>query len=142
VPYELRAFKADGTLPYGLAAARALGVDPEIVFKTLMAKVDEALWCAVVPVVQQLDLKALARAAKGKRATMATTVEATRATGYVLGGISPLGQRHPRPTVIDRSAERRRIIIVSAGARGLDVALSPRDLLQLTGAKFAAIARV
>jgi Cys-tRNA(Pro)/Cys-tRNA(Cys) deacylase len=131
----------DGAGGYGLAAARALGVAPERVFKTLMARVDGVMWCAIVPVGGELDLKALARAAGGKRAAMATPADAERATGYVVGGISPLGQRRAHPTVIDASATALEELYVSAGARGLDVALAPADLARLTAARVAAIVR-
>lgn len=125
---------------YGQEAADALGVDPEQVFKTLMAEVDGALTVAVVPVTGQLDLKALAAAVGGKRAAMAPVEQAERVSGYVAGGISPLGQRRRLPTVLDVSSTGRSTILVSAGRRGLDVELDPRDLVRLTGAVVAPIA--
>jgi Cys-tRNA(Pro)/Cys-tRNA(Cys) deacylase len=128
-------------LAYGIEAAQALGLDPRQVFKTLVAEVDGTLTVAVVPVDGQLDLKALATAVDGKRATMADPSDAERATGYVIGGISPLGQRKRLPTVVDASALDFATVLVSAGRRGVDVELAPADLLRLTGARAAPIAR-
>ncbi|PRX49072.1 Cys-tRNA(Pro)/Cys-tRNA(Cys) deacylase [Prauserella shujinwangii] len=125
---------------YGLEAAEALGVAPERVFKTLVADVDGRLTVGVVPVTGQLDLKALAAAVGGKRARMAGTAAAQRATGYVLGGISPLGQRSRLPTVVDVSAETFGTVLCSGGRRGLEIELSPADLVALTGATVAPIA--
>ena len=118
-----------------------MGVSPERVFKTLVADVDGALVVAVVPVAGSLDLKALATAVGGKRAAMADPALAERTTGYVRGGISPLGQRKKLRTVLDASADGHDMICVSAGRRGLEVELSPRDLLKLTGAVAAPIGR-
>ncbi|GLZ03657.1 Cys-tRNA(Pro)/Cys-tRNA(Cys) deacylase [Actinomadura sp. NBRC 104412] len=126
---------------YGAAAARALGVPPERVFKTLLAEVDGALTVAVVPVSGSLDLKALAAAAGGKKARMADPKVAERATGYVVGGISPLGQRRELPTVVDESVSGFPTVYVSAGRRGLQIELAPADLVRLTAATLAAIAR-
>jgi Cys-tRNA(Pro)/Cys-tRNA(Cys) deacylase len=126
---------------YGEEAARAMGVPPEQVFKTLVADVDGQLTVAVVPVSASLDLKALAAAVGGKRATMADPAVAERTTGYVRGGISPLGQRKALPTVLDASAQGRATVCVSAGRRGLEIELSPADLAGLTGATTAPIAR-
>ncbi|MBD0292516.1 MAG: Cys-tRNA(Pro) deacylase [Jiangellaceae bacterium] len=126
---------------YGLEAAQALGVPPGRVFKTLVADVDGALVVAVVPVDGSLDLKALAAAVGGKRAAMAASAAAERAAGYVVGGISPLGQRRRLPVVVDRSALQFPTVYVSAGRRGLDVELSPVDLIRLTAATTAGIAR-
>jgi Cys-tRNA(Pro)/Cys-tRNA(Cys) deacylase len=128
-------------LSYGLEAAAALGMDPRQVFKTLVADVDGALTVAVVPVDAQLDLKALASASGGKKASMADPVAAERATGYVVGGISPLGQRKKLATVIDASALDCPTVLVSAGRRGVDVELAPADLIRLTAARTAPIAR-
>jgi Cys-tRNA(Pro)/Cys-tRNA(Cys) deacylase len=111
-----------------------LGVDPARVFKTLVAQADEALVVGIVPVSRWLDLKALARAVGARRAAMAEPSAAQRATGYVLGGISPLGQRRGLPTVLDESALAHDTILVSAGRRGLDVELTPSDLVSLTSA--------
>ncbi|MGC0414869.1 Cys-tRNA(Pro) deacylase [Embleya sp. AB8] len=126
---------------YGEEAATALGVPPERVFKTLMADVDGKLTIAVVPVAGKLDLKALAAATGAKRATMADPAAAERATGYVLGGISPLGQKRPHPTVIDISAQSHPTIYISAGRRGLEIELPPTALITLTNAKTAQLAR-
>ncbi|CAG6395367.1 Cys-tRNA(Pro) deacylase [Streptomyces cocklensis] len=128
-------------LSYGEEAAKALGTSPERVFKTLVADVDGALTVAVVPVAGSLDLKALAAAAGGKRAAMADPAAAERSSGYVLGGISPLGQRKALPTVLDSSAEGFETVFVSAGRRGLEVELAPADLRALTSAVSAPIAR-
>lgn len=126
---------------YGLEAADALGLEPELVFKTLMTDVDGELVVAIVPVTTSLDLKALAGAVGGKRAHMADPHDAQRATGYVLGGISPIGQRKPHRTVIDESAGLWPRVYVSGGRRGFDLALAPDDLIAVTGALVAAIAR-
>ena len=127
---------------YGLEAAEALGVDPERVLKTLLASVDGArLVVAIVPVVAQLDLKAVAAAAGGRKAELAKPADAERATGYVVGGISPLGQKKRLPTFLDMSAEGYPTIHVSAGRRGLEIELAPADLVALTAATVAAIAR-
>jgi Cys-tRNA(Pro)/Cys-tRNA(Cys) deacylase len=129
------------TRSYGLEAVGALSVPPDRVFKTLLADVDGELVVAVVPVCGSLELKALASAHGGKRAGMAPSAAAERATGYVVGGISPLGQRRRLPTVVDISAMDCETIYVSAGRRGLDVELAPADLIRLTAAKTARIAR-
>ncbi len=126
---------------YGLEAAQALGIDADRVFKTLLAEVDGRLVCGVVPVAGSLDLKALAGAVGGKRAVMAEPAVAERSTGYVVGGISPLGQRNRLPTVVDETAELWDTVLVSAGRRGLSVELAPADLVRLTGAVLADVAR-
>lgn len=126
---------------YGGEAAAAMDVDPGRVLKTLLADVDGALTVGVVPVAGQLDLKALAKAAGGRRAAMAEPRAAERATGYVVGGISPLGQRRSHPTVVDESALTHPTVFVSAGRRGLEVELSPADLVRLTGARVARIGK-
>ncbi|MEV8542328.1 Cys-tRNA(Pro) deacylase [Streptomyces sp. NPDC051572] len=142
VPYELHAYDHDPSHPsYGEEAAEAMGVSPDRVFKTLLADVDGTLTVAVVPVAGQLDLKALASAVGGKRATMADPTLAERTTGYVRGGISPLGQRKKLRTVLDTSATTHPTICVSAGRRGLEVELSPEDLKTLTDAVLAPIGR-
>jgi Cys-tRNA(Pro)/Cys-tRNA(Cys) deacylase len=128
------------TAEYGAAVAATLGVTPERVFKTLVTEVDGDLTVAVVPVSGDVDLKALAAAAGGKRAAIADRVAAERATGYVRGGISPLGQRRRLPTVLDASAPAFPTIYVSGGRRGLQVELDPADLVRLTGARVAKIA--
>ncbi|WP_369134599.1 Cys-tRNA(Pro) deacylase [Modestobacter sp. I12A-02662] len=126
---------------YGEVAVAALGADPARVLKTLVTRVDGTLTVAVVPVSAQLDLKALAAAAGGRRAAMAEPADAERATGYVRGGISPLGQRKALPTVVDESALGFPTVLVSAGRRGLQVELDPADLVRLTRARTAPIAR-
>ena len=126
---------------YGLEAASALGLDPERVFKTLLADLDGALVVAVVPVSGRLDLKALARALGGSRAAMADPKAAERATGYVTGGISPVGQKRTLRTVVDASALAYDAVYVSAGRRGLDLGIAPADLVAVTGAVTAAIGR-
>ncbi|TVL90868.1 Cys-tRNA(Pro) deacylase [Streptomyces sp. SAJ15] len=140
--FTVRAYDHDPAAPsYGEEAAEALGVDPSRVFKTLIASVDDALTVAIVPVSASLDLKALAAAVGGKRATMADPAAAERTTGYVRGGISPLGQRKRLPTALDASATGHPTVCVSAGRRGLEVELSPADLAALTDAVVAPIAR-
>ncbi|MFJ8211752.1 Cys-tRNA(Pro) deacylase [Streptomyces sp. NPDC096033] len=142
VEFTTHAYEHDPAHPsYGEEAAEALGVSPEQVFKTLVAEVDGALTVAVVPVSGSLDLKALAAAVGGKRAAMADPALAERTTGYVRGGISPLGQRRRLPTVLDASASGHATICVSAGRRGLEVELTPSSLATLTGAVLAPIAR-
>jgi Cys-tRNA(Pro)/Cys-tRNA(Cys) deacylase len=126
---------------YGEVAVAALGADPTRVFKTLVVRVDGVLTVAVVPVSAQLDLKALAGAAGGRKAAMADPADAERSSGYVRGGISPLGQRKALPTVVDESALGHATVMVSAGRRGLQVELAPTDLVRLTRARTAPIAR-
>ncbi|MEU4078369.1 Cys-tRNA(Pro) deacylase [Streptomyces venezuelae] len=140
--FTVHAYEHDPASPsYGEEAAEALGVSPGRVFKTLVADVDGELTVAVVPVAGQLDLKALASAVGGKRAAMADPAAAERTTGYVRGGISPLGQRKRLRTVLDASASEHATICVSAGRRGLEVELSPADLAALTSAVVAPIGR-
>ena len=142
VAYTTHAYEHDPKHEsYGLEAAERLGLDPKTVFKTLVADVDGTLTVAIVPVERQLDLKALAAAGKAKKAQMADVKQAERTTGYVAGGISPLGQRTALPTVIDESARQHPTIHVSGGRRGLEVELAPADLATLTRATFAPIAR-
>lgn len=142
IGYSVHPYAHDPTAAsYGLEAAEALGVDPARVFKTLVALVDDRLVVGVVPVTGQLDLKALAAAAGGKRATLAEQAAAQRSTGYVVGGISPLGQRRPLPTWIDTSARAHPTVYVSAGRRGCDIEIAPEDLAAVTGAAWAAIGR-
>ena len=126
---------------HGEAAVAALGADPRQVFKTLVTRVDGTLTVAVVPVSGTLDLKALAAAAGGRKAAMADPADAERTTGYVLGGISPLGQRRALPTVVDESALDFATVMVSAGRRGLQVELPPAELVRLTRARTAPIGR-
>ena len=132
---------APGPGPYGPAAAAALGVEPERLLKTLLAELDGRLVCAVVPSSGSLDLKALAAALGGKRAVMAEPAAAERSTGYVVGGISPLGQRTPLPTVVDETASLFDTVFVSAGRRGLSLELAPTDLVRLTSAVVWDLAR-
>lgn len=124
---------------YGTEAAEALGIAPEKVFKTLMVDVEGRLAVGVVPVSGNLDLKAFAAALGAKKAGMADPAAAERRTGYVLGGISPLGQRQQSPTVVDGSALTFESVLVSGGKRGLDIELAPADLIRLTSAVTAAI---
>jgi len=126
---------------YGLEAAEKLGVDASRVYKTLLVMVDGALAVGIVPVARQLDLKALAAAVGGKRAEMADPSLAERKTGYVVGGISPIGQKTASPTVLDESAILCETILVSGGRRGLDLELAPDDLLRVTRGRYAPIAR-
>lgn len=141
-PHTVHTYEHDPRtdLGYGLEAATVLGLDPGQVFKTLMAEVDGTLTVAVVPVTGMLDLKALAHAVGGKRAAMADRADAERATGYVAGGISPLGQKTAHPTVLDETVWLYDQVYVSGGRRGLDVGLAPDDLVRLTGAHVAPIA--
>lgn len=155
IAYEVRTYEHDPNVTdrslrrapsarhegYGLEAAEALGVEPARVFKTLLAEVDGGLVVGVVPVDRQLDLKALAAAVGGKRAAMAEPAAAERATGYVVGGISPVGQKRAHPTVLDASAENHGTILVSGGKRGVDLEVAPADLLRVTRGSAAAIAR-
>jgi Cys-tRNA(Pro)/Cys-tRNA(Cys) deacylase len=130
-----------GVQSFGDEAAAALGVEPARVFKTLVIRADEDLVVGVVPVDAELDMKALAKVLRAKRAQLADATSAVRSSGYVVGGISPLGQKHPLATVIDDSANLFATIFVSGGRRGLEIELSPGDLVTLTGGRFAAIAR-
>jgi Cys-tRNA(Pro)/Cys-tRNA(Cys) deacylase len=142
VAFTTHSYEHDPSAPsYGMEAAEALGLDPEQVLKTLFAEVDGRLVVGIVPVSRQLDLKAVATACGGKRATMAAPATAERATGYVVGGISPLGQRRAHPTVLDESALSHDTVYVSGGRRGLDLGLAPQDLVRLTEADVAPIAR-
>ena len=141
VAHTVHAYEHDprSDLGYGLEAAHAIGVDPARVFKTLLAVADGALVVGVVPVSGQLNLKALAHAVGAKKAVMAAPAAAERATGYVVGGISPLGQRQRLRTVVDDSALEHETVLVSGGRRGLDLSLAPGDLVALTGAVVAPI---
>jgi Cys-tRNA(Pro)/Cys-tRNA(Cys) deacylase len=132
----------DGQRHFGDEATAALGLDPERVFKTLVVELagrGGALAVAVVPVARQLDLKAFAEALGAKKAAMADAAAAQRSSGYVLGGISPLGQRTALPTVVDATALGLATVFVSAGRRGLQVELAPADLVAVTGAQVSAI---
>lgn len=140
-PAERHGRARDERPEYGVEAAAALGVDPARVFKTLVVSVDGRLVAAVVPVDRQLDLKAVASAAGGRRAALADPAAAERASGSVVGGISPFAPRRPWPVVLDDVAMGHATILVSAGRRGLQVELAPADLVRLTGAMVAAIGR-
>jgi len=126
---------------FGTEAASALGVEPERVFKTLVADVDGRLVVAIVPVTGSLDLGALAASLGGKRASMADPALAQRKTGYVVGGISPIGQKTALTTVLDETAELFDTVFVSGGKRGFDIELAPTDLIVATSARLAPIAR-
>ena len=142
IPFTLHPYEHDPAAPsYGLEAAEALGVEPDRVFKTLLADTDLGLVVGVVPVTGMLDLKALAAAVGAKRATMADPAVAERRTGYVVGGISPVGQKTRHVTVVDETAQLFDTVFVSGGKRGFDIELSPGDLVAATGATFAAIAK-
>jgi len=144
VAFDLHPYE-HGTEPgrhaYGLEAVAALGLDPAQVFKTLVARVDGRLVVAVVPVTGSLDLKALAAAAGGKRAEMADAADAERATGFVVGGISPVGHRNRLDVVLDVTATGLDRVYVSAGRRGLQMSLAPGDLVAVTGARVAPVGR-
>jgi Cys-tRNA(Pro)/Cys-tRNA(Cys) deacylase len=140
VPFVLHPYTHDPSAPsYGAEAAEALGIDPSRVFKTLMVDVEGRLAVGIVPVSGSLDLKAMASALGAKKAAMADPAAAQRRTGYVLGGISPIGQRQPSPTVLDSTALGLDTILVSGGRRGLDIELAPADLARLTNAITAPI---
>jgi Cys-tRNA(Pro)/Cys-tRNA(Cys) deacylase len=126
---------------FGLEAAEVLGLPPAQVFKTLLVDTGGGLAVAVVPVVGQLDLKAMAAALGAKRVSMADPAAAQRSSGYVVGGISPIGQKRALPTVVDESAELFDVVYVSGGRRGLDLGLSPTDLVRVTAAVLADIGR-
>lgn len=130
-----------GAQSFGMEASRELGVAPQRVFKTLLVEVDDGLGVAILPVDRRLDLKAAAAALRSKKATLADPQVAQRSTGYVLGGISPFGQRRLLPTVLDTSAGKHETIYVSGGKRGLDIELAPNDLLTVLDATMAELAR-
>lgn len=141
IPFTEHAYEHDpANTNFGLEAADALGLDADRVFKTLLADVDGGLVVGIVPVTGKLDLKRLAAAVGGKRAAMADPALAERRTGYVLGGISPVGQKTAHPTVLDETAELWDTVYVSGGRRGFDIELSPADLVRVTGAVVADIA--
>ncbi|HEV7656318.1 MAG TPA: Cys-tRNA(Pro) deacylase [Mycobacteriales bacterium] len=141
VPHELHPYERDPRASsYGSEAAQALGVEPGRLFKTLVVTLDGRLAVGVVPVTGSLDLKAIAAALGGKKAAMAEPAAAERATGYVTGGISPLGHRSRLPVVVDASATQWETVYVSAGRRGLQVSLAPADLVRVAAATVAPIA--
>jgi Cys-tRNA(Pro)/Cys-tRNA(Cys) deacylase len=141
IPFTVHHYAHDPASPsYGQEAAEKLAIEEGRVFKTLVVQLDgTALVVAIVPVSMTLNMKQLAKAAGAKKAVMADKGDVERATGYVLGGISPLGQKRRLPTVIDQSAASFPTIFVSAGRRGLEIELTPADLTTLTGAVFAPI---
>ncbi len=140
VDYTLHSYHHDARAEsFGAEAASQLGVDPARLFKTLIVTVDGGLVCGIVPVAGSLDLKAVAAAVGGKKAAMAAPAAAQRATGYVIGGISPLGHRNRIPIVLDSTALLHDTVLVSAGKRGLQVELAGSDLARLTAAVIADI---
>ena len=140
ISYAVRAYEHDPAAEsFGLEAAQALGVEPARVFKTLLVDTGCGLAVGIVPVDGTLDLKAIAAALGVKKAALADPAAAARSSGYVVGGISPLGQRTPLRTVVDSSAEGLDAMYVSAGRRGLQVRLAPSDLVRATGGRFAPI---
>jgi Cys-tRNA(Pro)/Cys-tRNA(Cys) deacylase len=142
LPFTTHAYEHDpAAKSYGLEAAEALGLQAAQVFKTLLVEVDGKLAVGVVPVDKQLDLKAVAAALGGKKAAMANPAAAERITGYVVGGISPIGQKRQLPTVVDSTATDHDTVYVSGGRRGLDLGLSPAALISITTARTARIAR-
>jgi Cys-tRNA(Pro)/Cys-tRNA(Cys) deacylase len=138
IPHTLHEYEHDPSAEsYGLEAAEKTGTDPAKVFKTLVVCLDDdTLAVAIIPVSTLLSLKRIARAAGAKKAVMADKMAVQRSTGYVLGGVSPLGQKKRLPTFIDQSAEALDTLFVSAGRRGLEIELSPVDLAKLAGASF------
>ena len=142
IPFTERSYVHDPAVTdFGREAADALGVEPDRVFKTLLADVDGRLAVGIVPVTGKLDLKSLAAALGGKKAVMADPAVAERRTGYIVGGISPIGQKTVHPTVLDETAELWDTVFVSGGRRGLDLELAPADLVRATSALLADIAR-
>lgn len=142
VAFTQHAYAHDPAAPsYGLEAAAVLGLPAEQVFKTLVVETGTGLAVGVVPVAGQLDLKAMAAALGVKRVALAEQAAAERSSGYVVGGISPVGQKRALPTVVDESAELYDVVYVSGGRRGLDLGLSPADLVRVTGAVVADIGR-
>jgi Cys-tRNA(Pro)/Cys-tRNA(Cys) deacylase len=142
IPHEVRTYDHDPAHPsYGEEAAEALGVEPDSVFKTLLVTLDDgAVVVGVVPVAASLDLKAIAAAAGAKRARMTDPAEAERRTGYVVGGISPFGQRRPAPTFVDEWATAVDVVHCSGGRRGLEVAVTADAFTEALDATFAPIA--
>lgn len=142
VAYQVRTYEHDpAAASFGIEAADALGVEAARVFKTLLVETDSGLAVGIVPVDTQLDLKAIASALGSKRATMADPTKAERSTGYVVGGISPIGQKRALPTLLDAGATAQETILVSGGKRGFDLELAPTDLLTATRGTLAPIAR-
>ena len=144
IHYQVHQYQHDATAAsYGLEAVEKLNLNPEQVFKTLVVQLDnKQLAVAVLPVSNQLSMKIIAKALGAKKAEMANAQDVMRSTGYVLGGVSPLGQKKRLPTVIDSSAQQFNSIFISAGKRGLEIELAPTDLAELLGASFAALKAV
>ncbi len=142
IPYSVHTYEHDPrATSFGMEAAHALQLDPACVFKTLLADLDGSLVVGVVPVTGQLDLKALAAVLGGSRASMAEPDRAARSSGYVVGGISPIGQKRVLRTVIDHTAQLYDVVYVSGGKRGMDLGIAPTDLAAATNGAFAAITR-
>ena len=142
VTYTIHTYKHDASASsYGIEAATALGLDPACVFKTLIADADGRLVVGIVPVDCQLDLRALASVVAAKKVSLADPSAAQRSSGYVLGGISPIGQKKQLMTVIDETAQLFEVVYVSGGKRGMDIGIAPEDLARATNATFAAIAK-
>ena len=142
IRHKIHAYEHDpSNTAYGIEAAEKTGVSPQQVFKTLVVMLDnQKLAVAVLPVSEQLSMKLMAKACEVKKASMADSVDVERSTGYVLGGVSPLGQKKRLKTVIDSSAQNFTSIYVSAGRRGLEIELAPIDLLKVSQGQFAEIA--
>lgn len=143
ITFQVHEYKHDPDAEsYGLEASDKLGIPPERVFKTLVVSLDgKTLAVGVVPVAGMLSMKAIAKTAGAKKAEMADKAEVARSTGYVLGGVSPLGQKKRLKTVIDISTQSFPTVYVSAGRRGLEIELAPQDLCKLTDGLFADIAQ-
>lgn len=141
IAFQIHSYTHDpSNQSYGLEASEKLGLEPERVFKTLIVTVDtRELVVAIIPVSSMLSMKQIAKAAGGKKAEMAAGADLERSSGYILGGVSPLGQKKRLKTFIDASAEDFETIYVSAGRRGLEIELSPQDLAKLTDGKMVAI---
>lgn len=150
VKYQLWPYEHNPqTSSFGLEAAQALGLNPEVVFKTLVSELEPSsdlrshsknkLAVAIIPVSEQLSFKALAKAARVKKAKMAQISDAERSSGYVAGGISPFGQKNQLATYIDETAELCEVIYVSGGQRGLDISIAPNDLIELLNAEIASL---
>jgi len=143
ITHQVHEYSHDpGAASYGLEAAEKLGLDPQQVFKTLVVQIDgKSLAVAIIPVAARLGMKQIAKAAGGKKAEMADPAAVERSTGYVLGGVSPLGQKKRLPTWIDSSAASLPSIHISAGRRGLEIEIAPDDLARLTNAGFTELAQ-